>query len=36
MKSINGINWKENNIPERLILKINKSTIFHIYYLKSS
>ena len=21
MKSVNGINWKPNNIPERLILK---------------
>ena len=31
MKSINGINWKENNIPERLILK-NKQK-YNISYL---
>ena len=33
MKSINGINWKENNIPERLILK-NKQK-YNISYLLS-
>ena len=33
MKSINGINWKTNNIPERLILK-NKQN-FKISYLLS-
>ena len=33
MKSINGINWKENNIPERLILK-NKQN-YNISYLLS-
>ncbi len=33
MKSVNGINWKENNIPERLILK-NKQK-FNISYLLS-
>ncbi len=33
MKSINGINWKENNIPERLILK-NKQK-HNISYLLS-
>ena len=33
MKSVNGINWKENNIPERLILK-NKQK-YNISYLLS-
>ena len=33
MKSINGINWKSNNIPERLILKKKQS--FNISYLLS-
>ena len=33
MKSVNGINWKPNNIPERLILK-NKQK-FNISYLLS-
>ena len=33
MKSVNGINWKENNIPERLILK-NKQK-YNISYILS-
>ena len=33
MKSINGINWRENNIPERLILKHKQN--FNISYLLS-
>ena len=33
MKSVNGINWKINSIPERLILK-NKQK-FNISYLLS-
>ena len=33
MKSVNGINWKENNMPERLILK-NKQK-YNISYLLS-
>ena len=33
MKSINGINWKVSNIPERLILKHKQN--FNISYLLS-
>ena len=33
MKSINGINWKVRNIPERLILKHKQN--FNISYLLS-
>ena len=33
MKSVTGINWKENNIPERLILK-NKQK-YNISYILS-
>ena len=33
MISINGINWKENNIPDRLILKYKQN--YNISYLLS-